>query len=118
MTDNFYKGICPPKSGPGFRELSNYTNNLNMNLNISNKNSIKRDDEYRLFLQKNGMKIIENEWNKLRNNNSCAPNNCIFKNPKTLVHPYTFNEEMERNNNTLTQKYECKQYDDYRLFKK
>lgn len=119
MGDNFFN-TCPAKSGPGFRELGNYTNNVNMNQRIAYNNGISRDDEYRLFLQQNGQKIINSEWNYLKNNNSCWLNGCIFDNPKTLVHPVIFNEEMKKNNGILTgrqtEEYACRKYKDYRPF--
>ena len=90
MSDNFFES-CPPKSGPGFRELGHYTSNINMNQRLTYNNEISRDDEYRIFLQQNGLKLINNEWMHLKNNYSCWGNECIFNNSHTLVHPLSFN---------------------------
>lgn len=97
MTDNFFVG-CPAKSGPGFREMTNYYPNTVMNEQIRFNNNIRRDDEYRLFLQQNAEDLEKKEWNYLRTNYSCFPNECIFDNKRTLVHPRVFNEELTRYN--------------------
>lgn len=99
MSDNFHLG-CPAKSGPGFRELGNFGPNVAMNEYIAAKNQLSRDDEYRLYLQQNAGHIIDNEWAFLREKQSCFPNECIFDNARTLVHPSIFNEEMKRWNST------------------
>ena len=93
MTDNFYFG-CPAKSGPGFREVTNYAPNTTLNEYIAAKNQLNRDDEYRLYLQTktDGNK----EWKYIREKYSCFPNECIFDNKMTLVHPNTFNKEMNK----------------------
>ena len=91
MTDNFYY-TCPPKCGPGFRELTNYQPNTALNESIINKNKIYRDDDYRAFLQR----YNEDEWKTLKQNYSCFPNECIFDNKRTIIHPSVFNKEMTR----------------------
>ena len=93
MTDNFYFG-CPAKSGPEFREVTNYAPNTTLNEYIAAKNQLNRDDEYRLYLQTktDGNK----EWKYIREKYSCFPNECIFDNKMTLVHPNTFNKEMNK----------------------
>lgn len=95
MSDNFYFG-CPAKSGPGFRELTNYAPNTALNEYIAAKNQLERDDEYRLYLQTNATPVENNEWDYLREHYSCFPNECIFDNKRTLVHPSVFNEEMNK----------------------
>ena len=58
MTDNFYFG-CPAKSGPGFREVTNYAPNTTLNEYIAAKNQLNRDDCY-------GFRFLHNtERNKL-----------------------------------------------------
>ena len=93
MTDNFYFG-CPAKSGPGFREVTNYAPNTTLNEYIAAKNQLNRDDEYRLYLQTktDGNK----EWKYIREKYSCFPNECIFDNKRTIIHPSVFNKEMTR----------------------
>lgn len=99
MSDNFYFS-CPAKSGPGFREITNYSPNVALNEYISVQNNIERDDEYRIFLQKNAEQVEKNEWETLRSKYSCFPNECIFDNKMTLVNPSVFSEEMARWNST------------------
>ena len=96
MADNFYKG-CPPKMG-GFRELTSYYPNTVLNEQIRFNNNIRRDDEYRYFLQQNAEDLEKKEWEYLRTNYSCFPNECIFDNKRTLIHPKVFNEELYKYN--------------------
>lgn len=99
MCDNFYFN-CPAKSGPGFRELTNYAPNTTLNEYIAAQNQLSRDDEYRLYLQNNAEGIEYKEWDILRKKYSCFPNECIFDNNMSLVHPNTFKIEMDRWNST------------------
>jgi len=123
MCDNFYcKKGCPAKCGPGFREVTEYRPNTYINEEIRYKNGLNRDDEYRMFLQKNGGVIADNEWSYLRQNNSCYVNECIFNNKRTMVHPSIFPDELSHNNDLLNKnrssaQYQCKKINDYRLTK-
>ena len=94
MTDNYFIG-CPPKMG-GFREMTSYYPNTVLNEQIRFNNDIRRDDEYRYFLQQNAENLEKTEWDYLRSNYSCFPNECIFDNKRTLVHPKTFNDEIKK----------------------
>ena len=58
MTDNFYFG-CPAKSGPGFREVTNYAPNTTLNEYIAAKNQLNRDD--------NNACIGNKEWKEFVN---------------------------------------------------
>lgn len=79
--DNFFKG-CPAKMDDHGRFLSNFKNDTLYNEEIRYLNGIYRDDEYRLFLQINGNKIITDEFNYYKNKYA---NHC---NGKYLVHMY------------------------------
>ena len=113
MCDNFFKG-CPPKMG-GFREITEYKTNAFMENDLQRYFGTPRDDMYRVYLQQNGMNLMNNEWIYLRNNHSCFANRCIYSNPRTLVPPVVFTNDMHIYNN-VPQGIPCKQYADYRLF--
>lgn len=119
MTDNYFKN-CPPKMG-GFREMTDYRTATLANESIKKINNISRDDNYRYYLQTQGSKLANNEWNYLRDNHSCWTNQCIFNQRRTLIDPSVFTQEMIKNNTLLTQTptpgYPCKRYPDYRLNK-
>jgi hypothetical protein len=116
--DNYYKN-CPPKSYS--RGLTNYKNPWVNNELIKNKNEIIRDDDYRLFLQMNGEKLMDAEWLHLRNTQSCWNNACVHVYP-TRQNPTTFTEERERANllfksSVLPDSFKCPNYADYRMTK-
>ena len=49
---------------------------------VHSKGHIIRDDEYRLYLQHNAKQIMDNEWNKFKENYVCWNNNhCVFLHP-------------------------------------
>jgi len=122
MCDNYYNKKngyceCPPKMGL-FREVGNYSPNSYMNQSIAHMNKIRRDDDYKTFLQMNGKVIADNEWKYLRQNYSCWVNECAFTNKRYAVHPMYQIKEMQRNNKLLTgkhQTYQCKNYPDSRM---
>lgn len=118
MCDNFFGCQCPPKSGPGFRELTNYKNSTLMNEEIRYANKIPREDQYRQFLINNGKEMSNQEWNYMRANHSCWLNECAFRS-NTMIPPSQFPYEMDRNNQLLTnpnhEPYVCKKYQDMRM---
>lgn len=77
--DNFYKG-CPAVMSDG-RFLSDWRQSTVRNENIKNRNGIRRDDQYRNFLQTNGLRIMNNDWDFNRKNNSCWANECVHNYP-------------------------------------
>lgn len=117
MCDNFYNN-CPPKMNYFDRMIGSYEPNTALNQKIAYSNGISRDDDYRTFLQMNGAELADQEWAYLRQNNSCFPNECVFTNKRSLVHPSYFEGEMKRNNELLTAPHEpyiCKPYADNRM---
>lgn len=55
-------------------------------------NSIVRNDDYRTFLQQNAKKIMDNEWNILKQKKSCHTNCCIHKSPTRTTPGANFEE--------------------------
>jgi hypothetical protein len=115
--DNFYKN-CPPKMNDA-RFLTNYKTSTSYNELIKYANNITRDDDYRLFLQTNANQIMDNEWVKLRNDDSCWNNACIHSYPLRMD-PKDFVKERENFNklfkdNELQGDVKCNSYADYRM---
>jgi hypothetical protein len=83
--------VCPPKMADGARHLTDYRtptqrNELIKYMSIKPVRGIMRDDQYRIFLQSNGKKILDNEWKYHKKYNSCFPNSCIHNYPLRSTH--------------------------------
>ena len=113
--DNFFKS-CPPKMSDG-RHMTDYRPHTQIEEQIKYINGIVRDDETRLFLQGNAEKIMNNEWQFLRNTRSCWKNECVHNYP-TRVYPPMFSQEMKNYNSLAVPghaPFVCTPYADYRL---
>jgi hypothetical protein len=115
--DNFYQN-CPPKMDDA-RFTTNYRTDTCINEYIKYANGIVRDDDYRLFLQLNGEKMMNLEWETLKKNNSCFNNACVHTYPLRMD-PRNFAQEKEKANllfkaNNLPESFKCPVYEDYRL---
>lgn len=115
--DNFYwKSGCPAKMSDG-RHLTDYRPHTQLEEQIKYVNGITRDDEARIFLQTNGEKIMDREWNYLRANKSCWVNECVHKYP-TRMYPPWFEEELHNYNSLADPKHKqfmCPKFEDNRL---
>jgi hypothetical protein len=114
--DNYYKN-CPPKMDDG-RFTTNYKTSSSYNEYIKYVNGITRDDDYRLFLQLNADKIMDNDWLKLRRDDSCWNNACVHK-YSLRMDPRDFANENKNANllfrkDLLPDKLKCNLYADYR----
>jgi hypothetical protein len=94
--DNYFQN-CPPMMNDGGRHLGDFKLATRSNEYIKYINDIWRDDQYRLFLQSNGRKILDNEWQYHKKNNRCFVNECVHKYP-TRQSPRQFVQEMETYN--------------------
>ena len=115
--DNFYKN-CPARMNDA-RFMTNYKSSTSNNELIKYANNITRDDDYRLFLQTNAVQIMDNEWVKLRTDESCWNNACIHS-YSLRMDPKDFKTERENYNklfreNELTKNVQCNSYADYRM---
>ena len=115
--DNYYKN-CPPRMNDG-RFTTNYKSNSSINEYIKYMNGITRDDDYRLFLQINGDKLMDSEWGYLRNNDSCWNNACVHHYPLRM-NPMLFSQQRENANMLFEKKelpnsFKCDKYADYRM---
>lgn len=99
------------------RHITDYRPHTQLEEQIKYVNGITRDDETRIFLQKNAEKIIDKEWNYLKQTKSCWVNECVHKYP-TRMYPPWFSEELH-NYNSLSdpahKPFKCPQYGDYRM---
>jgi hypothetical protein len=114
--DNFFKG-CPAKMSDG-RLFTDYRTATRREEYVKYINDIVRDDDYRMFLQKNTDKITENEWEYLKKNKRCFVNNCVHNYPTRVVPPM-FVEERNNYNQAAMKKatFKCQNLEDYRLHK-
>ena len=87
--DNYYKN-CPPMMSDG-RLFTDYNSSTILNEQIKNTNGINRDDRYRLFLQQNAGKIMDNIWSAYSKMDNCWQNNCHHNYPTR----YTLGNLME-----------------------
>lgn len=113
--DNFFK-TCPAKMEDG-RHVTDYRPHTQLEEQIKYINGIVRDDEARIFLQANAEKIMNNEWEHLRQTRSCWVNECIHKYPN-LMYPPWFSEELYNYNNLSNPRrpfLNCPSYPDYRM---
>ena len=70
MDNRYYKYGCPPLMSDG-RFITSYVDSDVMNQYIRHVNKIKTSNDFRMFLQKNGDKIINKERAFLVKKNTC-----------------------------------------------
>ncbi len=114
--DNFFKQ-CPPKMSDGRLFLDARTA-VRREEYVKLINNIVRDDEHRMFYQKNAEAIMDKEWDYTRKNKSCWVKECVHTYP-TRVYPPWFVEERKKydalNDPLRTIKFTCEKYNDYRI---
>ena len=74
MESNNKVGRCSkcPAFMDDSRLFTNYLPNSKLNTYITKINNITNNDEYRIFLQKNASKIMENEKKFIEDNKKCS----------------------------------------------
>lgn len=78
MDNRYWSNGCPALMQDG-RFITNYVRTNIIDQVLREMNSIKSSSDYRLFLQKNGDTIMNNERNNLIKNNSCDVNGkCVI----------------------------------------
>jgi len=100
------------------RFTTNYKTASCYNEYIKYQNGITRDDDYRLFLQLNAEKMMDNDWLNLRKTDSCWNNACVHNYPLRMD-PRDFTKEIQNANalfrsNVLPTDLKCNLYADYR----
>ena len=113
--DNFYQN-CPPVMSDG-RLFMDYRSNMRANEYIKKLNNIVRDDDYRLFLQNNAEKILDENWKQTKLMLSSCRGECVHNYP-TRMEPQWFSEERKKVNSLADPyrktHYPCQTYKDYR----
>ena len=114
--DNFFKS-CPPKMEDG-RHMTDYRTATRREEYNKYLNKIVRNDDYRLFLQQNGSKYMDEDFNYFKKNYSCWVNECIHTYPTRML-PAWFVEERIKYDSLLDPSkkivYKCSEKKDYRL---
>ena len=120
--DNVYTNL-PAKVEDGGRDFGDYRSSRALNEHIKHINNIWRDDDYRLFLQKNGKKYMDKDWERYNEQKKYWINACVHNYP-TRITNNQMAEEMKKynmmSNSTIPQDVrfknsQCKKYNDYRF---
>lgn len=112
--DNFNNN-CPAMMSDG-RFTTDFRSPTSRNEHIRHINNLVRDDEYRLFLQKNANNIMNNVWKYHKQNDSCSATTCFHECP-TRCTSAQMQKEMSNYNNAVvsgTSDVSCGQHEDYR----
>ena len=119
--DNFFQ-TCPAKMSDG-RHITDYQSSTRRDEYIRYLNNIYRDDDYRLFLQKNGKEIMKNEQAFYNKYSKCWVNDCIHHYPTRSLPQHLIQERKAFDSifNIETNKLyaplrKCNQYQGYKMF--
>jgi hypothetical protein len=118
--DNFHKE-CPARMEDG-RFLTDYRSSNTREQYNKAVNGIVNDHEMRTFLQQNGEKIMDVEWNLFKTKNSCRTECCLHTLPTRATHGASY-DELKLYNAVKTgalkksdKRYpNCPAYNDYRM---
>lgn len=120
MTDNYFKN-CPAKMSFPIH-FTDWKTATRRNEYVKYINDIVRDDDYRMFLQKNGGQLMENDWAYSKNKMGCWENGCIHVYPTRTI-PQFFPQERRDFDAFFNPKVRpylinrCKKYADYKFEK-
>lgn len=113
--DNFFQN-SPAIMSDG-RSFTDYTDDTRRNEKIKMMNNIKRDDDYRLFLQKNGQELMDREWKYNKKNNGPWETECVHVYPTRTLPQFFDIENNDYNNLSILNhpRKKCMVYKDYRM---
>jgi hypothetical protein len=116
--DNYYQN-CPPKMSDG-RQFTDYRSSSRREEFEKNIVGFTRNDDYRMFLQKNGNQIMNEEWAYLKQTKMCPVKECVHiyptrPNPSTFLEERINYDELSKHPNSRTALFPCKKYNDYRI---
>ncbi len=113
--DNFYQNCPAVRMQTGARDIGDFKGATRRNEYIKFVNGIWRDDQYRVFLQKNTTEIQDREWAFYKKANVCREQGCVHNFP-TLSSPQQYVEQRKAAEAQLQgKKCPCKKFPDYRL---
>lgn len=96
IPDNYFLNC--PNTIDG-RTFTDYKTGTQRNEYIKYINNIRRDDEYRVFLQENSRQIMDREWAYNKIVNKCQANACIHNNFPLRSLPQDHAAQMKAYNN-------------------
>ena len=118
--NNFYHQ-CPAEMSDG-RIFGEFKTATRRNEYIKYVNGIYSNDQYRLFLQENGLKLADNVFKYHKMNDTCRVNPFIHNHKTTRVTPEEMAEEMRRHNERAMNNHKstkrnngCIRHKDFRL---
>jgi hypothetical protein len=116
--DNYFKE-CPAMMSDG-RIFTDYRTAVRREETNKYMNRIVRDDDYRMFLQNNADKIMDNIWDYNKKKYSCWQNECVHNYPTRVYPPWQKEERLAYDQLALPKSqrkvyFNCKKMDDYRL---
>lgn len=122
--DNYYFN-CPARMDDGhfltdYRTASTREDQTKYKIYEQTGINLERNDDYRVYLQKNGINMINQQWKYERTYDSCINNGCAHQYP-LRQNPKDFRTERIQAGLLLTSavlpaSMACKKYDDYRAF--
>lgn len=122
--DNYYFN-CPAKMDDGrfltdYRTASTREEQTKQKINEQKGVNLERNDDYRVYLQSNGVSMINDQWKYERTYDACINNACAHQYP-LRQNPKDFRTERIQSGLLLTAavlpgSMICKKYDDYRAF--
>ena len=121
--DNFFIN-CPPMMEDQGRHLTDFNSETKKDEFIKHINNIWRDDEYRLFLQRNGKMFMDRDWEYHKKRNSCKTSDCVHQYPTRQLPDDMITERQAYDSLSNCQTYgkmkqirQCEYFKDYRLNK-
>jgi hypothetical protein len=102
------------------RFLTDYRTASTREEETKHKVHIQRNDDYRVYLQTNGINMINAQWKYERTHDACINNACAHQYP-LRQNPKNFETERIQSGLLLTSvvlpaSMTCKKYDDYRAY--
>jgi hypothetical protein len=100
------------------RHLTDYRTATRREEFVKYVNNIVRNDDYRLFLQKNANNLMDSVWDYHKSVGSCPVNECVHTYPTRVYPPWFVEERMKYDSlfdPSRKEKYACAPRIDYRL---
>lgn len=103
--DNFHNS-CPPMMSDG-RLFTDYRTNIRANEHNKYINNIVRDDDYRMFLQNNGEKILDTQWQNTVEQKTCWKNTRVHEYPSRMRYKWFALEKHNADEYFMNNKIRC-----------
>ena len=122
--DNYYFN-CPAKMDDGrfltdYRTASTREEQTKQKINEQKGVNVERNDDFRVYLQLNGVNMINDQWKYERTHDACINNACAHQYPLRQSSKDFTTERIQSglllSAAVLPASMICKKYDDYRAF--